>query len=118
MDGFARNRGATAPETFIGLLSLIFFRAPINPVGVRMNFTAEESAAYSRFLEIASWTKATIIGARIARIIPITINIMLPLSLSPPSPENEDQNKLLKKISEIIAIIPTRTAVRVMKRMS
>jgi len=52
--GFARNSGATAPETFIGVLYLIFFSAPINPVGVRMNFTAEESAAYSRFRDIAS----------------------------------------------------------------
>jgi len=82
-----------------------------------MNFTAEESAAYSRFLDIASWTRATIIGARIARAIPITIITTLLLSLSRP-PVIEDQNKLLRKISEIIAIIPTRTAVIVMKRMS
>ena len=111
------KRGATAPDIFIGLLSLIFVRAPIRPVGVRMNFTAEESAAYSRFLEIASWTRATIIGARIANIIPIIIKTALLFSLLL-RPENEDQNKLLKNIWEIIAIIPTRTAVRVMKRMS
>lgn len=48
------KRGATAPEIFISELPLIFVSAPINPVGVRMNFTAEESAAYSRFLEIAN----------------------------------------------------------------
>ena len=52
--GFARKSGATAPETFIGWLDWIFFRALISPVGVRMNFTADESAAYSRFREIAN----------------------------------------------------------------
>ncbi len=117
LSGFARNNGATAPETLIGLLFSILVRAPISPVGVLMNFTAEESAAYSRFLEIANWTKATIIGARIARAIPIIIRTTLLFSLSW-EPPIDDQNKLLKKISEIIAIIPTRTAVRVMKRMS
>jgi len=119
--GFARKRGAIAPETFIGVLCWIFFSAPINPVGVRMNFTAEESAAYSRFLDIASWTRATTIGARIARAIPIAIIIICPfpsllLLLRPPV--IDDQNRLLRKICEMIAIIPTRTAVSVMKRMS
>jgi len=33
-------------------------------------------------------------------------------------PVIEDQNKLLKNICDMIAIIPTRTAVRVMNRMS
>ena len=87
-----------------------------------MNLTAEESAAYSRFLEIANWTSATIIGASIARTIPIAIIIIwefpLPLLLLRLPPVTELQNKLLRKICEIIAIIPTRTAVRVMKRMS
>ncbi len=82
-----------------------------------MNFTADESAAYSRFLEIASCTKATMIGASIANAIPIIIIMALLLSLSLP-PVIEDQNKLLRKISEMIAIIPTRTAVRVMNLMS
>jgi len=115
--GFAINKGATAPDIFISELPLIFFRAPIKPVGVRINFTAEESAAYSRFLDIANWTKTTIIGAKIARAIPIIIMTTLLLSLSL-DPVNEDQNKLLRNISDIIAIIPTRTAVKVMKRMS
>ena len=95
---------------------MIFVRAPIKPVGVRMNFTAEESAAYSRFLDIANCTSATIIGAKIASAIPITIIITLLFSLS--RPPKDDQNKLCKNISEIIAIIPTRTAVRVMNRIS
>lgn len=96
---------------------MIFVRAPISPVGERTNFTAEESAAYSRFLDIASWTRATIIGAKIARTIPAIIIAPLPFSLSLP-PVIEDQNRLLRNISDIIAIIPTRTAVKVMKRMS
>lgn len=100
------------------MLCWIFLRAPISPVGVRMNFTADESAAYSRFREIASWTRATIIGARIARMIPIIMKIALPLSLLPPPPLIDDQNKLLKKICDMIAIIPTRTAVSVMNLMS
>ena len=117
--GFARKSGATAPETFIGVLCWIFFSAPISPVGVRMNLTADESAAYSRFREIASWTRATIIGARIARTIPIIMKIAFPLSLLPPPPLLiDDQNKLLRKICEMIAIIPTRTAVSVMNLMS
>jgi len=93
-------------------------RAPIRPVGVRMNFTADESATYSRFREIASWTRATTIGARIARAIPIIMKIALPLSLEFRPPVIEDQNKLLRNICEMIAIMPTRTAVSVMKRMS
>ena len=52
--GFARKSGETAPDTFIGVLCWIFFRAPTNPVGVLINLTADESAAYSRFREIAS----------------------------------------------------------------
>ena len=118
MFGFARKSGATAPETFISELYFIFLRAPIKPVGVRMNLTAEESAAYSRFREIASWTRATIIGARIARIIPITMKIAFELFLLFRLPDIEDQNKLRRKIWEIIAIMPTRTAVSVMNRMS
>ena len=82
-----------------------------------MNFTAEESATYSRFREIASWTRATTIGARIARAIPIPIAIALLLSFRLP-PERLDQSRERRKIWEMIAIIPTRTAVRVMKRMS
>jgi len=82
-----------------------------------MNFTALESAAYSLFLDIASWTSATIIGARIARAIPIIIMTPLLLSLSR-LPVIDEKNKLLRNISEIIAIIPTKTAVKVMKRMS
>lgn len=82
-----------------------------------MNFTADESAAYSLDLEIASWTRAVIIGARIAKAIPITSNITLLFSLSL-LPPIEDQNRLLRKSSEIIATMPTRTAVSVMKRMS
>ena len=82
-----------------------------------MNFTAEESAAYSRFLEIVSWTRATIIGAKIARTIPIIIRTALLLSLLLP-PDSDEKNRLLKNISDIIAIIPTRTAVSVMNRMS
>ncbi len=66
-----------------------------------MNLTAEESAAYSRFLEIASWTRATIIGDRIARTIPIIIIIICalpsPLLLLLP-PVIDDQNRLLRKI--------------------
>ena len=76
MVGFARKSGATAPETFIGLLSRIFLSAPISPDGDLTNLTAEESAAYSRFLEIANWTNATRIGARIAKTIPITMKII------------------------------------------
>jgi len=83
-----------------------------------MNFTADESAAYSLFLEIASWTRATIIGARIANTIPIIMKIAFPLSLLPPLPVIEDQKRLRRKICEMIAIIPTRTAVRVMNLMS
>lgn len=109
--------GATAPETFIGAFPFIFFRALTKPVGVRMNFTAEESAAYSRLLEIASWTRATRIGARIARIIPMTIRTAFEFPLSLP-PEIEEKKRLRRKISEIIAIIPTSTAVRVMNLMS
>ena len=116
--GFARKSGATAPETFIGWFDWIFFRAPTRPVGVRMNFTADESAAYSRFREIASWTRATIIGARIARTIPMTMKIALLLSLEFPWPDIEEKNRDLRKIWEMIAIMPTRTAVRVMNRMS
>ncbi len=52
--GLTRKSGETAPETFIGWFDWIFLRAPISPVGVRMNLTADESAAYSRFLDIAS----------------------------------------------------------------
>ena len=44
-----------------------------------MNFTALESAPYSRRLEIANWTKRVSIGAKIARNIPITNKIALPL---------------------------------------
>ena len=89
--GFARKSGETAPGTFIGWLDWIFLRAPINPVGVRMNFTADESAAYSRFLEIASWTRATMIGARIARMIPITMKIVPDLSLLLFLPPDRDE---------------------------
>ena len=116
--GFVRKSGATAPETFISELYFIFLRAPISPVGVRMNFTAEESAAYSRFREIASWTRATMIGAKIARTIPIIMKIALLLSLLFRLPDIEDQKRLRRKICEIIAIMPTRTAVRVMNLMS
>jgi len=83
-----------------------------------MNFTAEESAAYSRFREIASWTRATTIGARIANAIPIIMKIVLLLFFEFRLPVIEDQNRLLRKICDMIAIMPTRTAVRVMKRMS
>ena len=89
--GFARKSGATAPETFIGWFDWIFFRAPISPVGVRMNFTADESAAYSRFREIASWTRATIIGARIARTIPIIMKTVFELSLLLFLPPDRDE---------------------------
>jgi hypothetical protein len=59
--GFAIKRGATAPEVLSSVeLCWIFFSAPINPVGDLMNFTADESAAYSLLLDIASWTRATI----------------------------------------------------------
>ena len=117
--GFARKSGEIAPETFIGVLCWIFFNAPINPVGVLINLTAEESAAYSRFLEIDSWTKATNIGARIAKTIPIIIKIALSLFLLFPRLfPIEDQNKLLRKTCDIIEIIPTRTAVNVMNRIS
>ena len=64
-----------------------------------MNLTADESAAYSRFLEIASWTRATIIGARIAKTIPIIMKIVPLLSLLfPPLLLIDDQNKLRRKI--------------------
>ena len=116
--GFARKSGETAPETFIGWFDWIFFRAPIRPVGVRMNFTADESAAYSRFREIASWTRATTIGARIANMIPIIRKIVFELFFEFRLPVIEDQNRLRRKICEIIAIMPTRTAVSVMNRMS
>lgn len=100
------------------MLSLIFVNAPINPVGVRINLTALESATYSRFRDIASWTSATTIGARIAKAIPIIMKIVLLLFLLLPRPVIEDQKSVLKKICEMIAIIPTKTAVNVMKRMS
>jgi len=83
-----------------------------------MNFTAEESAAYSRFRDIASWTKATRIGAKIANAIPITIMIVLLLFLLFPRPVIEDQKSVLRKIWDMMAIIPTRTAVSVMNLMS
>ena len=55
----------------------------MRPVGVRMNFTADESAAYSRFRDMASWTIMTIIGASIARTTPIISSAVFPFLLSP-----------------------------------
>ena len=63
------------------MLCWVFFSAFFSPVGVRMNFTAVESAAYSRFREIASWTRATRIGARIARMIAMIKNIIFDSAL-------------------------------------
>jgi len=83
-----------------------------------MNFTALASAVSSRFLEMASWTSMTTIGARIANTIPITMKIIWALLSRSLFPEREDQKRLLRKISEMMAIIPTRTAVRVMNLMS
>jgi len=116
--GFAMKSGAIAPEVLSGVeLCWIFLSAPISPVGVLINFTADESAAYSRCLEIASWTSAVIIGARIARAIPIAIRTALLLLFSR-SPRTEDQNRFLRNSSDIIAIMPIRTDVSVMNRMS
>ena len=66
-EGLAKNNGATAPETFISELPLILWKAEIRPEGERTNFTAEESAAYSRLREIANWTNITSKGAIIAK---------------------------------------------------
>src|SRR3989338_8363297 len=58
LKGLLMNKGATALPIFLLSLVLIvsdfiFFNAPINPVGDRVNFTALASATYSLFLEIA-----------------------------------------------------------------
>ena len=117
-EGLARNNGAIEPETFISEFDFIFSNARINPVGVRVNFTAEESAAYSLFLEIANWTNIVTIGARMARTIPIIMKIAPELFLLLLPPLNELHHKLLKNIWEIIEIMPTRIAVSVMNLMS
>ena len=99
---------------FISELYFIFCRALFNPVGVRMNLTAVESAAYSRFREIASCTSATSIGERIARAIAMTRNIQFLLSFELPEPNH----RLRRNICETIEISPTSTAVSVMNLMS
>src|SRR5699024_11344678 len=45
--------------------SLILVKELINPVGFRVNSTADASAKYSRFLETASWRNCVEICARV-----------------------------------------------------
>ena len=80
-----------------------------------MNFAPVASAVNSRFREIARATRLARIGARIAKRIPRMRRIAFPLPLLSSEPENQRDRR---KISAAIEIIPMRTAVSVINRMS
>src|SRR3989344_190479 len=116
-NGSDMNSGATAFGNLCLSLGercsfFIFLNADVSPGGYLVSLTPVASAANSLFLDIANDTKFANNGAKIDNAIPITIkNICaLPsLFLFP-----EENHRLLKNISAIIAIMPMTIAVNVM----
>ena len=90
----------------------IFFNALIKPSLFRVISTADASAKYSLFLEIASCINLANIGAKIIKTRPIIIKIAFPL-LSSSSLDLDDLKKPLENASDNITIKPTITTVTV-----
>ena len=70
----------------------IFSSAEANPSGYRVRRTAEASARYSRFLDMAKYNSRAKIGARMANTMD-TINIMA-WACPPSLDEDLDRNRL------------------------
>src|SRR6185369_6465944 len=101
----------------------ILARARSIPYGLRVSWTDDASARYSRWRLTASWTRRAAIGARIERTIATTNMIawsppLPPLSRSLDERRPPPQNVNRRKKSARRAIEPTRTPTMSANRMS